>query len=703
LLLFALLIGIPVATGLLALDLFQVRAALQTARASLGDAVVAISEVDLDRASLALETAENELARARDSSSGPLWAVASVTPIVRHPTTTTQQIVEVASAAVDVGQTALTEGEPIIRDGLAIGVEDGRIDLEPLRDAGDLLASLPVERLTAARDQLAEPLAGWVPQVLWDARAESLQLATRTIDSVTDAREVTAVLPGFLGADGPRRYFVGVQTSAELRGTGGLIGFWGILSADDGQLEFGDSEVYEALDEVGGEPPDSSAVERINTLAGPLDEGVDADPEFVARYGRLAGNSFFSNVNLDPDLPSTARVALDLYTLRTGETVDGMILLDPEGLQHLLEAIGPELPVPEEVAAPLGLEATVPTDRFAQLVTVDVYDTLGSGRSDERKELLGAIGDAAVAGVLSGGWDEIAMARAVIGASVERHLQVFSEVEREQAAFVEVGVGGALDLPTDADLLAVTANNAVGGKQDVHLGHSVEAAIQLEDIGQAADGTLTATRTADIEVTVDNPLPTSGLDEYIIGNCVREDGTVGCFAGPPGWNWTWFSAWMPESTGVAAARTDNGDEVTAVSDYRAFTVVDQFQATAPESSSSFELSTIGPVPLQVTETAYVYELQWWRQSKAIPDLLDLVVQAPDGWVVDAVEVVGGGTGRGAGVHGGGQELRADVHGTAARLSGTVTAHTKLRVSLVPLTEGGQTEETGAAAAFPSGS
>jgi hypothetical protein len=335
-------------------------------------------------------------------------------------------------------------------------------------------------------------------------------------------------------------------------------------------------------------------------------------------------------------------------------------------------------------------------------VTVDVYDTLGSDRSDERKEVLGAIGDAAVAGVIGGGWDEIAMARAITGASVDRHLQVFSEDDREQEAFVEVGVGGALDLPTDADLLAVTANNAVGGKQDVHLGNTVEAMIRLEDIGQAADGTITAARTADIEVTVDNPLPASGLDEYIIGNCVRDDGTIGCFEGPPGWNWTWFSTWMPGSTGVAAASADNGEEVTGVSDYRGFTVVDQFQATAPESSSSFELTTIGPVPLQVAETAFVYELQWWRQSKAIPDLLDIVVQAPEGWTVDAVEVVGGGTGRGAGVHGGGQELRADVQGTAARLSGTVTAHTKLRVSLVPLAEGEETEETGAGVLSPPG-
>jgi hypothetical protein len=695
-LLLALLIGIPVGAGLLALDLFQVRAALQSARTSMSDAVVAISEVDLDRANLALDSADTELARARDHSSGPLWAVASVVPIVRDPTTTTQQIVEVASAAVAVGRTALTEGEPIVRDGLAIGVEDGRIDLGPLRDASDLLASLPVERLVGARDQLAAPRSGWVPEVLWEARADSLQLADRAIDTVSHARTVTAALPGFLGADGPRRYFVGVQTSAELRGTGGLIGFWGILSADEGRLVFGDSEVYEALDEIEGTPPDESSVEQIGTLVGPFDEGVDADPEYLARYARVAGDSFFSNVNLDPDLPTTARVALDLYELRTGETLDGMILLDPAGLQQLLSAIGPELPVPPEVAAPLGLEASLPTERFAQLVTVDVYDTLGSDRSDERKVVLREIGDAAVAGVLGGGWDEVAMARAIVGASAERHLQVFSEDTGEQDAFVEVGVGGALDLPADADVLAVTANNAVGGKQDVHLGNTIEAVIQLDDIGQAADGTITAVRTSDIEVTVDNPLPSSGIDEYIIGNCVREDGDIACFEGPPGWNWTWFSAWVPGSTGLAGARTDEGDDlsdVTAVSQYRGFTVVDQYQATPPESSSSFGLTTIGRVPLQVAETSFVYELQWWRQSKAIPDLLDVLVQAPPGWTVEAVEVTGGGTGRGAGVHGGGQQLRADLQGTAARLSGTVTAHTRLRVSLVPL-EDEATDEAG---------
>jgi hypothetical protein len=353
-LLVTLLIAIPVGAGLLALDLFQVRAALQNARASLSEAVVAISEVDLSRANTALEAADHELARARDHSSGPLWAVASVTPFVRDATTTTQQVVEVASAAVDLGQTALTEGEPIIRDGLAIGVDDGRIDLEPLRDAGELLASLPVERLVAARDQLAEPRSGWTPEVLWDARADSLQLADRTIDSVTHAQEVTAVLPGFLGADGPRRYFVGVQTSAELRGTGGLIGFWGILSADDGQLEFGDSEVYEALDEVGGAPPDGTAVERIGSLLGPLRRGRRRRPGVPGPLRRPGGQQLLLQRQPRPRPadhgPGGAR------PLRAADRRDPR-RHDPARPGRTPTAAvrdRSELPVPPEVAAPLG-------------------------------------------------------------------------------------------------------------------------------------------------------------------------------------------------------------------------------------------------------------------------------------------------------------------------------------------------------------
>ena len=40
--------------------------------------------------------------------------------------------------------------------------------------------------------------------------------------------------PSMMGADGPRTYFMGFQTNAEARGTGGLLGGFGILRFDNG-------------------------------------------------------------------------------------------------------------------------------------------------------------------------------------------------------------------------------------------------------------------------------------------------------------------------------------------------------------------------------------------------------------------------------------------------------------------------------------
>jgi hypothetical protein len=78
-----------------------------------------------------------------------------------------------------------------------------------------------------------------------------------------------------------------------------------------------------------------------------------------------------------------------------------------------------------------------------------------------------------------------------------------------------------------------------------------------------------------------------------------------------------------------------------------------------------------------------YELAWWAQSKAIPTLLDITVVPPEGWRVDGVESLGGGTGRGAGPEGDGTTLTAEVGDGLARLHGTVTADAVLTVRLVP--------------------
>ncbi|ETK33476.1 DUF4012 domain-containing protein [Microbispora sp. ATCC PTA-5024] len=54
--------------------------------------------------------------------------------------------------------------------------------------------------------------------------------------TLSAAATAAAVLPPMLGLDGTRRYFLAFQTNAEARGTGGLVGAFGVLKADRGRL-----------------------------------------------------------------------------------------------------------------------------------------------------------------------------------------------------------------------------------------------------------------------------------------------------------------------------------------------------------------------------------------------------------------------------------------------------------------------------------
>jgi hypothetical protein len=686
-----LVVLVALAGILLARDLYAVRASLAAAQASLVEVRSAAGEADVARASSSLERADRDLADARSRSGGPLWSLGARVPVLGDSVAVTRSVVRVASAALDVAQRAVAGGDQLLGSGLDVRVSDGQLDLAPLAQAQQVLDSLPVGRLADTRDELRAIEPRWAPQELLDGRRETLRLADETIETIGNGQDLLAALPSFLGTDGPRTYFIGVQTPGELRGTGGLIGYYGLLTVEDGRFELVASDVYDALDGPedtmpgdDGEGGDGPLTGRIAQLAGDPTQGVPVDEEYAARFDQALAAGHFSNVNVDPDLPTTARVALDLFTLRTGLEVDGMVLTDPVALESILTAAGGELEVPRS-ALPEGVDlpATLAPASFADFAMIDVYEQLGSGRGEERKLLLRALGDAAFGQIFDGAWDGVAMSRALGDAAGERHLQVFSRDETEQAAFERIGIAGALRAPEGADLFAVTANNAVGGKQDVHVGHHVSLDVTLEDPRRDGDE-VSVLRRATVRTEVDNPLPSEGMDLYIIGNC-PVDGSGGCFDGPPGDNRTWFTLWTDRETERTEERGDDGRNRVRSGTLRDLRAYDRYLDTPSESQLGFELDVLGVAPAHTEAGDLVYELAWWAQSKAIPTLLEVAITAPEGWEVAAVEVVGGGSGRGFGVHGEGQPLEARIaEDGRAHLSGTVTADTRLRVRFAGL-------------------
>lgn len=679
------LLLVAVLAGLLVRDAVQVRDSLVRAQASLQQVREAAGDLDVEAAQRSLADADEQLAVARNRIGGPLWSLAARLPVTDDSVAVTRGVVAVATASLDVADAALTDGSRLVAGGLDVDVEAGRVDLAPLDEAARLLDGLPTGRLAEARGRLADLEVHWVPDQVAEGRDDALRLAGEALDSIETGRTLTGVLPAFLGEDEPRRYFLGMQTSAELRGTGGMIGYWAVLEIDDGAVTLARTDVHDAEDLLpdGADEAEDPTVARIGELGGDPWDGVAVPEDFQERYEHVAAAGHFSNVNVHPHLPTTAPVILDLFENRAGDALDGVILIDPVGLQAVLEAIGADLEVPADLATD-GVPEIVAADGFAEFALADVYEIYGQGHSSERKALLRGLGDAAFAEVFEGAWDGAAVSRAIGQSAGERHLQVFSRDEDEQAAFEALNAAGAMPRGADTDVLAVTANNAVGGKQDVHVGHRTSVEVTLGTPGRAADGSLHLERDATVGVTVDNPLPAEGRDLYVIGNCHDPERRAGCFEGPPGQNRTWFSVWGPSGTRLLEARGDDGSGAAFPGEIDGLHVIDRYLDTPPQDSAGFEVDVVAKAPLRIEGGALVYELTWWSQSKATPDLLEVRVAAPDGWRVRDVTLTGGGDGRGMGVHGDGQSLavEADGSGSSAHVTGTVSADATLRVELV---------------------
>src|SRR5439155_6307005 len=124
------------------------------------------------------------------------------------------------------------------------------------------------------------------------------------------------------GGHGTRTYLLVVQNNAESRATGGFIGSFGLLTADDGKLHISRLLRTSAWNNAVRANPDPKA---------------DAPADYRARYGQFQPERTLQNVNLSPDFPSVAKVLASLAPQAGLPAVDGVLAVDPVGLAALLQ------------------------------------------------------------------------------------------------------------------------------------------------------------------------------------------------------------------------------------------------------------------------------------------------------------------------------------------------------------------------------
>ena len=586
-------------------DLAGAESASSSAASALRDGRLNAAIDDLDLARRRLEAAADR----RDTR---LWTLATRIPVLGGWTQLVEELSRTAETAVSLGREVTADLLRLQERGAADGVP-----MAAVRQLDADLNGPSMSRLEDAVRLLVDAQPRWVPGALSRARRDAVDQLGELLQQLRPAGRAASLLPALLGGDGhPRHYLLAMQNSAELRGTGGLVGFWSVLTVDDGSLHLSEPVVDESLQIPSGE--------------------VHLAPDFLDRYGHTGPAGGLVNANLDPDFPTSARVLVQVIEAATRMSLDGVIAVDPTALQ-ILFAGEEDLQLEGWHDPAARLSDRLPVADLARVLLVDVYNVLG-GTSTDRQHYQTAAARAAFDRLVRMPWD-VRLIDRLASAVRGRHVQIYSTRAREEALLDELGVSGRLVAPPNSDLLAVTANNAGAVKQDTLVRHGLDIQVELAApraaVAEAAQGrgTLTATRTARVRVSVENPLPTTGRDPYLIATALPGVGPVPALAGH---NRTWFTVWAPGRTRLEGAEDSVSGSTSA--SYRGLLAVDHLLDTPSMSARSFAVTLSGPVTLERHGTTLLYRLQLWHQAKGIPDDLDVTLRAPPGWRVAASEV-----------------------------------------------------------------
>jgi hypothetical protein len=464
------------ATAYVAFEAWQVQRDLGRAE----DAAVALQRAIEDDDRVARDAAAAAMAAAAasavDRTDGPLWGALAHAPYVGDDVTGLRAL----SRSLDV---VARDGVPPLLDGLDRfdGVTvDGRVDVDLVRGL-----ARPVAKSHAAFSEgadLVEDLdsSGYVG-ALRERFERYVGFVTATDRGLGSAETATEVLPGLVGADGPRDYLLVFQNNAEIRATGGLPGSWARVHAEDGLLTM---EEQGAGGEFG---------ER-DTPVLPLAE------DERTLYGEQLG-TYFRDANFTPDFPRAAELMAARWEEEVGTAqLDGVLSIDVVGMSYLLEGIGP-------VRAP---GVTLTADNLVKTLLSTAYDVLAA---DEQDAYFAAaareIFDAAKGDLASPTELVLAFDRAV----GEGRFRVASFVDADRQALVGSRVVGALAGDEGAvPHVDVDLNDATGSKMSYYLRYDVEVVAT----GCDDDGVQTLAGTLDLRQTLPKA-EAALLPDYVTG------------------------------------------------------------------------------------------------------------------------------------------------------------------------------------------
>lgn len=454
-------------------EAYTAQSSLNATRDSATQAKDALLDGDAAGAEAAAARASESADDAVSATTSIPFSIAKAVPYLGSPLKSVAQITDVVHGlAVDVLTPASTAGESLNPSSLVEG--GGKVDTAALRDAQPVLerTAVAAEELSLQAQQVDEPA---FLGVVSDARTSLIDQTHDLAGLLTNTRIASQLLPSMLGDNGPRSYFLAFQTNAEARGTGGLLGGYGIIRAENGTAR---------VDTLG-------ANNELEFAKQPIDLG----PEYNALWAPRNTTIDFRNSNASPHFPYAGQIWSSMWTEQTGEVLNGAIATDPIALSYILGATGPvTLADGEQITADNVVEITLST----------AYSRFGDDQL-ARKAYLQQIASAVVQKMTTGAAPTRSLLDAVGRAGSEGRISVWSADPAEEAILAGTKVGHVLpDSP--APYANVVVNNAGGNKLDYYL---------ARDIKYSAESCTAGTRKSTVTATLTNNVDPNGLTSYV--------------------------------------------------------------------------------------------------------------------------------------------------------------------------------------------
>ncbi|TMC13078.1 MAG: DUF4012 domain-containing protein [Chloroflexi bacterium] len=263
------------------------------------------------------------------------------------------------------------------------------------------------------------------------------------LDGLGEFQALAPVLLDVLGETSPKTYLIEQVDPAELRGGGGFIGSYALLSMNKGEIKLELGANVANIDIPYPLPGGKNYLPQPS----PLDEFTGGGRGWV-----------FGDANFFPDFATGAQAGEDLFFRETGKKVDGVISIDPWAVAALLTITGP-------VAVP-GWNTTVRADTFPQDVFVREEQTAnGNAQQQNRKDFFPDVANLMLAKLSTLPADQWTKLIGALNTTVtQRHLQVYFNPAKSETEMDRMGWSGRILKPAGLESMLEVESNFGGDK-----------------------------------------------------------------------------------------------------------------------------------------------------------------------------------------------------------------------------------------------